>query len=193
MQSTDNPTQPSRQARVTKPLSFPPSTPAFQPNLTADLPTQPSVLPPWTANQQWKPQKVSMHTILGPDAAEINRLAHETGRSPAEVANSLLAWGIAVFPVDPILEYHIQEYARAHGVSSQDVVRQIIAHVHHANYTPPAPRPLTVDQFPRRRRHLSPGCILALAPFAGMLLIALAMVVVWVLFVALSLAASLPR
>jgi hypothetical protein len=193
VQPPDNPTQPLRQARVTKPLSFPPSTPAPHPNLIADLPTQPSVLPSWPANQQWNQQQVSMHTILGPDAMEINRLAHETGRPPAEVANSLLAWGIAVFPVDPLLEYHIQDYAKAHGVSSQDVIRQIIAHVHHASQTPPAPRPLMVDQFPRRRRHLSPGCILAMAPFAGMLLIALAMVVVWVLFVALSLAASLPR
>jgi hypothetical protein len=193
MQSTGNPTQPLRQARVTKPLSFPPSTPAFQPNPIADPPTQPSLLPPWPSNQQWNPQQVSMHTILGPDAMEINRLAHETGRSPAEVANSLLAWGVAVFPIDPILEYHIQKYAKAHGVSSQDVVRQIIAHVHHVNQMPPVPRPLMVDQFPRRRRHLSPGCILAMAPFAGMLLIALAMVVIWVLFVALSLAASVPR
>jgi hypothetical protein len=193
VQPTDNSTRPLQQGQVTKPLSFPPSTPTFQPNLTADLPTQPSASPPWAANQHWNPQIASMHTILGPDAMEINRLAHETGRSPAEVANSLLAWGITVFPIDPILEYRIQEYAKAHGVSSQDVVQQIISHVHHANQTPPAPRPLVVDQFPRQRRHLSPGCILAMAPFAGMVLIALAMVVVWVLFVALSLAASLPR
>lgn len=95
--------------------------------------------------------------ISGSDAQEIHRLARETGYSPEEIANALLADHLLAFQLDPRTADLLQRHTVATGADPHELVRQALQRPRNAPSR-------TIDVAPRGKIRLPWGCSIGLVP-----------------------------